>query len=203
MKKETNIWEDAARMAKKDNPLPRPSSRWRWWDNFFSLELPEYPENRAYAPPYDISETESYYWMRLDLPGLELSNIKVNVLGGELRISGERKGNANDRNFFYSRTKPRYGKFKRSFALPINIDTESIKASYQNGVLGLFLPKRMNFQGHQIEISDHWEFPLEFPPEKLTLQTDLSSEPSFPADLVQDLRDQTEQKEPVDKEKAA
>ncbi len=46
-----------------------------------------------------------------------------------------------------------YGSFSRSFGLPNTVNTEAIKAEYQNGVLTVELPKRAESKPQQVKIT--------------------------------------------------
>src|SRR4051812_41444342 len=141
MKKE-NIW--FRRPGGEGSHAPRSTNRFtRWLDQFLSMDSPEYQESKTHAPPYDITETDSHYFMSLDLPGVARKDITVEVVGDELVITGDRVPRAEERSSFPSRGRPRYGKFKRSFTLPPTVDTEDIRAQCQDGVLTLSLPKRI------------------------------------------------------------
>ena len=97
VKKETDIWhEDPAATpagSKKNTVRARPHTKWnRWLDHLLSFEAPEFLEEKGFAPPYDIIETPTCYYMSLDLPGTAREDIHVKMVGEELIITGERKG---------------------------------------------------------------------------------------------------------------
>ena len=99
------------------------------------------PSNEpAWTPAFDISETETAYVLRGDIPGVPQKDIEVRVEDGVLTVRGERK--RQDASVRYSRNERRYGKFVRRFRLGDTVDTERVKASYVDGVLELPLPKQ-------------------------------------------------------------
>ena len=104
--------------------------------NFFgSGELPTFKT--------DIRDTGDAYELEADLPGFQKENIKIDIEGEQLTIRAERKGDREekDKKGNYVRRERSYGSFSRSFDVS-GIDVSAIKASYQDGVLKLVLPKK-------------------------------------------------------------
>ena len=95
-----------------------------------------------WAPAVDISETPQAYLIKAELAGIRREDIQVKVEGGQLRLSGERKFEKEDKDSKQHRVERFYGSFSRSFSLPDDADEAQIKAEYRDGVLNLTLPKR-------------------------------------------------------------
>lgn len=95
-----------------------------------------------WAPAVDISETPQAYLIKAELAGVRREDIQVKVEGGQLRLSGERKFEKEDKDNKQHRVERFYGSFSRSFSLPDDADEAQIKAEYRDGVLSLTLPKR-------------------------------------------------------------
>ena len=92
-------------------------------------------------PAVDLKENNMDYIVTVDAPGLDKNNIKISIDHGKLNISNERMNeteNTNDRVHF---SEKRYGKTSRTINLPKNIIEEDIKATYDNGILNITLPK--------------------------------------------------------------
>ena len=77
----------------------------------------------------------------VDLPGVEKSNIHVELTEGLLSVSGEKKENLRSEDANVIRSESKYGYFHRSFRLPPSLTEADAKASYQNGVLNITVPK--------------------------------------------------------------
>ena len=58
-----------------------------------------------------------------------------------MTISGERKFQDEKKERNYHAIQTEYGKFSKTFQLPKNIKEDKISASYENGILGLTIPK--------------------------------------------------------------
>ncbi|MDP6936141.1 MAG: Hsp20/alpha crystallin family protein [Candidatus Marinimicrobia bacterium] len=93
------------------------------------------------TPPMNISESDSAYEVEIELPGVDKKEVTVNVVDGVLTVSGARKThrNSEDENLIWNEIS--YGSFKRSFQLAGEIQEEKIKATFQNGMLSLDIPK--------------------------------------------------------------
>lgn len=102
-------------------------------------------------PRVDWKETQEAHIFKVDLPGLNKEEIKVEVEEGKvLQISGEIKGvdhiiNKEDQkkeNETWRRVERPRGKFCRRFWLPENAKIDEVKASMENGVLTVIIPKQ-------------------------------------------------------------
>ncbi|CAL4921934.1 unnamed protein product [Urochloa decumbens] len=90
----------------------------------------------------DWKETPEAHVFKADLPGLKKEEVKVEVEDGNvLQISGERNKEQEEKNDKWHRVERSSGKFLRRFRLPENAKTEQIKASMENGVLTVTVPK--------------------------------------------------------------
>jgi HSP20 family protein len=138
------------------------------WDPFRGAATPHEQLNRVFgegfnrqeesnlttwAPAVDIMETEHELVVKADLPDIDPKDLDIRVENNILTIRGERKfeKQVNDGN--YLRVERAYGSFARSFSLANTVNTEAIKAEYQNGVLTLHIPKREEAKPKQIKVN--------------------------------------------------
>ena len=110
-------------------------------DNFLTETLPEYDKEFSFRPRVDILEKEKSFELHVLLPGLEKDNINLEVEGSKLVVSGERKQYETAENEKFQQIESFSGKFKRSFNLPKNVDTDTIKAGFKNGILEISIEK--------------------------------------------------------------
>ncbi|KAJ1253817.1 hypothetical protein BS78_K177800 [Paspalum vaginatum] len=90
----------------------------------------------------DWKETPEAHVFTADVPGLKKEEVKVEVEDGNvLQISGERSKEQEEKNDKWHRVERSSGKFLRRFRLPENAKTEQIRASMENGVLTVTVPK--------------------------------------------------------------
>jgi HSP20 family protein len=107
----------------------------------------------AWAPNIDIKETDKEIIVKADLPGMDIKDIDVSVDQDSLVIKGERKFEKEEKEKDYVRVERSYGSFYRSFSLGVPVKEDEIKASYQNGVLDVKIPKAEVKKAKKVEIS--------------------------------------------------
>lgn len=90
----------------------------------------------------DIREKDGNYVLEAELPGFKKEDIDIEVNDGYLTISAENKTehDEKDQKGNFIMRERRYGSFKRTYDTA-GIDTENMKASFENGVLTLTMPK--------------------------------------------------------------
>ncbi|RRT46814.1 hypothetical protein B296_00028726 [Ensete ventricosum] len=90
----------------------------------------------------DWKETPEAHVFKADLPGVKREEVKVEVEeGGVLQISGERSKEEEEKSDKWHRVERSSGKFLRRFRLPENAKVDQVKASMENGVLTVTVPK--------------------------------------------------------------
>ena len=91
----------------------------------------------------DVLDEGDHYELEADLPGFNKEDIHLELQGDNLVISAERHSNAEEKNKDGKvvRMERSYGSYQRSFNVS-QIDTDHIRAAYDNGVLKLTLPKQ-------------------------------------------------------------
>ncbi|MGD0295257.1 MAG: Hsp20/alpha crystallin family protein [Terracidiphilus sp.] len=106
----------------------------------------------SFVPAVDIYEDDKKVMLKLEVPGIEQKDLDVSVENHTLTVKGERKFEKEEKEENFHRIERRYGSFYRAFTLPSTVDTESIAANYNAGVLKLELAKKPEAQPKQIEI---------------------------------------------------
>lgn len=96
---------------------------------------------RRWIPAVDLVENDDTYVLRADLPGLSQEDVNVELDNNVLTVSGERKSEHEERKQGYYRIERSSGSFSRSLRLPDGVDAGAIKASFDNGVLEVQIPK--------------------------------------------------------------
>jgi len=86
----------------------------------------------------DVHETEDEYLVKIDLPGVRSEDVNVEVNDSVLSLSGSRVADETGAAQLVERP---YGTFARTLTLPQGVNSDSIEASFQDGVLELRIPK--------------------------------------------------------------
>lgn len=79
---------------------------------------------------YELYEQDGEFVLSIEMPGFESDDIEVGWYEGRLTIAAERDDERRDQQRTYRRT----------FRMPKQIDDESIRARYENGILDVYLP---------------------------------------------------------------
>jgi len=120
----------------------------RIFDDFFSdffspLAMTAKPASMQdnLALKVDIYEKDNTIVINAELPGVAKEDISVDIKGKLVTLGGERKSDEeiNEENCY--RRERRYGKFERTFNLPFEVNGDSVKATYDNGILKLEIAK--------------------------------------------------------------
>jgi len=107
----------------------------------------------SWTPPVDICQTESRVQVRIELPGVDLSDIALSFQGENLRIQGVKREQVRSPKLlcFYCLER-RYGKFDRQVAIKGILNPRKSHAYFENGVLTVELPKIKDKRGDVVAI---------------------------------------------------
>jgi HSP20 family protein len=106
----------------------------------------------AWRPMVDIYETAEGAAIKVDLPGVEKSDVSVEVKENILTIKGRRRSDITASEDQFYRRERATGDFQRSFALRSMIAPDRIKASFKNGVLTIDVPKPESKKPKQVTV---------------------------------------------------
>jgi HSP20 family protein len=115
-----------------------------FWRHQFSL---------TNAPATDIVAKDGHYEVAVELPGIDESNVSVNVSDDLLTIKGEKKEEKEEKKKDYFLSERRFGSFERSFRIPQGVDQSRIEATFKKGVLTVTLPKTVGAQKKETKIA--------------------------------------------------
>ncbi|KAL9354092.1 hypothetical protein Peur_052062 [Populus x canadensis] len=106
--------------------------------------IPSFFDNHRGRSIFDpFSSFDIWDPFKADLPGLKKEEVKVEVEDDRvLQISGERNVEKEDKNDTWHRVERSSGKFLRRFRLPEDAKMDQAKASMENGVLTVTVPKK-------------------------------------------------------------
>ncbi len=105
-----------------------------------------------FSPRGNIGESETGYVIQLELPGLTIDQISLEVQENRLEISGDKTIEQVDA-IRWSRAERKSGSFKRTIEFSKPVDLENVEARFENGVLNISVPKSAKALPRKIEIS--------------------------------------------------
>jgi len=136
------------------NRIMHPMTAWRSdLDRLFTGFFDGWPalDRTTAFPALNVWEDERNYFIEAELPGLRMEDVEVSIVGSELTLKGQRKEET-VKEAIYHRRERGSGSFARSIRLPAAVDTAEVKATLQNGVLSVSLPKAKEAQPRKIEV---------------------------------------------------
>lgn len=101
----------------------------------------------------EVEETANDILVRVELPGLEKEDCRVNIEGNMLYMSGEKRVVRESGDSTYHVMERAYGSFQRAIPLPRNVDADKAEATYRNGVLTVRVPKSPAASGTSVRIA--------------------------------------------------
>jgi HSP20 family protein len=106
----------------------------------------------GWSPALDLYQNNDNVIARIELPGMRKENIEISLQDGTLTIGGERKSETAESERA-ERTERYVGKFRRSIALPTQVDANKVTAIYRDGILTITLPKAEEAKPKQIQVN--------------------------------------------------
>lgn len=128
------------------------------FDRFFGDVLGEFPfvsggkpAAQASFPPLNAWEDDENYYVELEVPGVSLADLDLEVREDSLTIRGERRVESAPEGTTHRSERPA-GAFEREVRLPAAVDAEKVRADLRDGVLTVTLPKPEAVKARKIEI---------------------------------------------------
>ena len=97
-------------------------------------------EEGNWAPRIDVFEKDNRLITKVDLPGVKTEDVKVEIVDGQLAISGERKSEVEEKKENFFACERAFGGFYRTVPLPEGVKAEDVKATFAEGVLEVSVP---------------------------------------------------------------
>lgn len=104
------------------------------------------------SPRMDLREVEGGLELTVELPGLKEEDLHIDVEENLLTVSGEKKSASEFHDRGMHIVERRYGRFSRSVSLPAGVKSEAIKASLDDGVLTVVIPRDAPAADRKVQI---------------------------------------------------
>ena len=92
-------------------------------------------KEESFYPKIDISEDEKNIYVDAEVPGLKKNDLKISLEDNILTISGEKKSERESKEKIFYRSERNYGSFSRSFTIPGDINSDTVEAEFEDGIL--------------------------------------------------------------------
>ncbi len=106
----------------------------------------------SFVPACDVYEDEQRLLLKMEVPGMNQADLDIQLENQTLTVKGQRGLEAGEKEENFHRIERRFGSFVRSFTLPQAVDTGSVVAKYENGVLAISLSKKEAAKPKQVKI---------------------------------------------------
>lgn len=110
------------------------------------------PSGAGPFPPVNIFRKGDDFVLITELPGIEKSDMEIQVKGNTIRIAGNKTVRYPDKVSLHRRERLS-GRFDRAINIPVQIDPDQVKANYHDGVLALFLPRAEHDKPRSIKLN--------------------------------------------------
>lgn len=105
-------------------------------------ERPRFRFPRIRTPRMDIYETDKEVVAEVELPGVDPKKIEVEVKDNVLRVEAKTEKKKEKKEKGYYRRELSKGYYKRMVPLPVEVVGEKAKATYEEGILKVVIPKK-------------------------------------------------------------
>lgn len=122
----------------------------RLFNKFFGNDLTA--AHSSVFPAVNIYQDKDNIYLTAELPGMEPSDVTIDIEQDSIQIQGERKIENEGQNFCYHRREREGGVFSRKLAFKSKIDTNKVSAALKDGILKLTMPKAQESQAKKIVV---------------------------------------------------
>ena len=109
-------------------------------------------ESGAWIPNVDVVEGEEMLVVKVELPGVELSDLTLAANGDQIILRGEKRRPHPPEDGRFHLTERAFGRFRRVIQLGVPVNTHRAEAVLLDGLLRIRFPKVPNRRGEEVPI---------------------------------------------------
>lgn len=103
------------------------------------------------APALNVWENGETLYAEAEVPGTQMSDLEITVVGNELTLKGRRTPTGNEKRVYHRQERPT-AEFSRTVTLPAEIDADKVEATLHDGLLRITLPKAAAARARKIAV---------------------------------------------------
>ena len=103
-------------------------------------------------PPINMWVDADSVTVTSEIPGIDVDDIEISVIGKSLTLRGSRKQDEMKDNESYHRRERWNGQFSKTVELPFNVETDRVDAKFSKGILSIVLPRAEAEKPKRIDI---------------------------------------------------
>lgn len=111
-------------------------------DDFFNDGL---LSNKS-VPSVNVKENANEFLIEVASPGYKKDSFNLEIQDSYLKISSKNESKKEDKGDKWHRQEFSYSSFERTFYLPEDVNAEDIKATYNEGILNISVPKKVKVE---------------------------------------------------------
>lgn len=92
-------------------------------------------------PAVNMYETGEAVTLEMEVPGVDPKNLDVSIQGDTVSIKGTRPARSTGEKEVLHRHERFTGDFSRTLELPFNVNQDTVRASYKNGILNIWMSR--------------------------------------------------------------
>jgi HSP20 family protein len=110
------------------------------------------PETEVRLPRVDLIDRDTELLVKVELPGIDKEDLKVELNGDLLTIHGERRHEEKTEKENFYRAEIARGSFSRTLRLPVDVIADQVQANFDKGLLEVHLPKKEATAAQKIDV---------------------------------------------------
>jgi len=105
-----------------------------------------------FNPAVDLVDTRDALQVKVELPGVKKENVEISLKDDLLTVKGEKKEEKEEKgeNRYY--VERSYGTFARTLTLPSLVKSDQVKATFEDGILEITLPKAEEEKAREVKV---------------------------------------------------
>ncbi|SFP78169.1 HSP20 family protein [Bradyrhizobium sp. Ghvi] len=114
--------------------------------------LQDLTTSRGPFPPINVFQQGDDILAIIELPGVNKSDLQIQAKDNSIRIFGKKTVDYPEEASLHRRERAS-GEFDRTLSVPVQIDSNGIRAEYRDGILAVFLPRAESDKPRSIKIT--------------------------------------------------